>query len=285
MESTFDSSRRSFLQSVGGVIAASAVAPFASADTLSPTIAASVALSDRAMGMRQNLGAFAIARDLGATGVELDFGRLGARRELDTRLSRPAGRRLFDLAAMDSGVPLVSLRLGALSDISLADDPRWDAVSDDFLQTLHAGSIRVGVLPLGRTGDLGGAGVRAPAIGRLTAFCRRAEQAGVTLAIDADLPPADLAELLDQVGSPDMKACVSDVETFRAVGVKRVAQVRFRYDGVDPVARAVDLNALRRATAAAGWQGWIVIDRPAVAGSSTLDDARRAVRQVRSIFA
>lgn len=284
MDTTFDTTRRSFLQGVGGVLAAGAVAPLAAAAPTSDAGLAPVAVSDRAVGLRQHVGVFAMARDFGATGVELDFGRLGGRPEIDSRLVRPASRHVFDDAATEAGVPIVSLRLGALADTGLTDDPRLDAVMNDFLHTLHAVSIRVGVLPVGRADDLGGAGVRALVIGRLAAFAGRAVPHGTTLALDAPLPPAELAGLLDEIGSPGVKACVGDVESFKAVGPERVAQIRFRYDGVDPVARAVELNALRRATTAAGWRGWVVVDRPAASGGTVLGDAGRAVRQVRSIF-
>ena len=284
MDTTFDTTRRSFLQGVGGVLAAGAVAPLACASEATSVPLAPVAVSDRAMGVRQNLGVFAIARDFGATGVELDFGRLGGRPEINSRLVRPAGREQFAAASAETGMTLAALRLGAMGDMDLADDPRLDAVMDDFLYTLRAGTIRVGVLPVGRADDLGSAGVRALVIGRLAAFSRRAAEDGTTLAIDAPLPPAALATLLDEIGSPGAKACVSDVDSFKAVGPERVAQIRFRYDGVDPVARAVELNSLRRATIAAGWNGWVVVDRPASSGGTVLGDAGRAVRQVRSIF-
>lgn len=255
----------------------------ASGGTTHPRQTDRIALSDRAMGLRQALGTFAIARECGATGVEVDLGRLGARPEMTNRLLEPAGRVQFLDAAAACGVSICSLALGAFADQSFATHPKAVDYAGDLLDLLDQMKVRVGVLPVGAGDDLADDATRDAYAVRLKTLAPRAQAAGVVLAVDAAVPADVLRRLLDAVASPAVQACVTagpsfePAAAFDLLGPDRVAQIRVRHGGREA-------NALRQRIDNARWTGWLVIERPAQSAGDVIDDCGVAVNQVRSEF-
>ena len=270
-------SRRDFLRGVGGVAAASTV--MASVRTVradAPALRLSV--SDRGVGARQQLGVFALARQAGVGGVEVDLGRVD-RSGMMNRLLDADVRRQFSDAVARTGIPISSLALSALGDTACAGHAATDAYVDDLLFVMDRMRVRVGVLPVPADG------LEATAA-RLRRVAPALEKAGATLALRSDLSAAECGALLDRVGSSAVKATIvagqgrDAVADFVRLGVDRVAQVRYLPDGDDEAG----LATLGRTLADAGFDGWVVIDRPAVHAG---DDARNlalAAGRARTLF-
>ena len=268
------------------MLAAAVLPAVAESTTATPIL--QVAINDVGVGMRQAFGCFELARRVGASGVEVDFGRLGLQRDLQSRLITPAGRLQFIDAAERAGVSIASLNFSAFTGRSFTNHPQSIALAGQFIDALSHAGVRVGVLPIGRTDELADDAFRTRTIDRLKQAATLAELAGVTLAVDTDLPLAELKQLLDAVGSPAVAACLAAQpaegidRAFDLLGTSRVAQIRFRYD--DSSSQRSPLAALRATCVDRNWAGWIVVDRPAASAGDVLGDAGLAVRRLTEAF-
>ncbi|HEX8322340.1 MAG TPA: hypothetical protein VF595_00380 [Tepidisphaeraceae bacterium] len=279
------STRRDFLRGVGGVMAAGAIAPAVGTGTAYTTYP--IALGDRVLGARQQAGHFAVAARAGATGLEVDLGRLGSGPAMENRLLDPAVRRQFAEAAAEANMTICSFALGAFTHQSFASHPNAEAYVGDLLYVMKQFDVRVGVLPFGQAADLNDGFTRQQCAARLKSLASQIESSGAVLALDAPVDaPVDarlMRTILDDIGSPAITACVTAgpsldaAGAFALLGGERVAQIRVQHG-------APDLAALRQRADAAGWSGWLVLDRHAMTADDLTENCAAAVRDVRDGF-
>ncbi|MDB5327140.1 MAG: Xylose isomerase protein barrel [Phycisphaerales bacterium] len=278
--------RRGFLRGIGGALVVAAVAPAFAGEN--KATANRISIADRAVGQRQSLGSFAVAAAAGASALELDFGRLGSRPAMQTRLNSAAGRQQFVDAAQTAGIAISSLAFSAFTEQSFADHPKAVDYADDLIYTAGQMGVRICVLPIGLNDELADATLRERAVERLKLIAPLAQRAGVVLAVDAAMHAVEMNQLLNDVGSPTVQACVSADpfggigRAFGILGADRIAQIRFQFD--DSTDQSAALSALHNVCTAAGWQGWTVIDRPATSAGDVLGDAGLAVRRLAGAF-
>jgi hypothetical protein len=271
--------RRDFLRGVGGAFAVAAVRP--GSGSVRQAVRLNIALADRSTGVRGGIAVLAIARTIGVAAVEIDFGRLGGRPAMLTALGTAEGRQHLLDAAGAQDQTIFALAMNVWREQSFADHPRAVEITLDAIAAAKAIDAKAITLPLAHADDLAIEGFSERWIANLKQLAPAAEAAGVTIAVNGDIPPADMKRLLDAVGSSAVVAAVSATsvesvaEAFAVLGVRRVAQIRISFDpSTTPVQQ---LALLRDACNAAAWAGWVVIDRLAASPDDLQAVGTRAV--------
>lgn len=244
------------------------------ADAGSGHAAYRVSVCDWMILKRQKLGAFPLARQIGVEGVHVDMGSLGDRPTFESRLGDPVVRAQFVAAARENGLEIAAIAMSGFYAQSFAERPGYERMVQDAIDTAHALAARVVFLPLGVRGDLRKhPDLRPEIVVRLRESGRRAEKAGVVLAVETSLDAQGEAALVDEVGVRAVRLSYNlahaiergsdPTADLRLLGRERVVQIHItNTDGVwlqnDP---KVDLPALRRTLDELEWQGWLVLER------------------------
>ena len=283
-------SRRRFLQSsAAGLVALGGVG----ADPAKSRY--KIAACDWMLLKRQKPSAIELAKQCGLDGVEVDMGKLGTRTELDNRLRTPEDRQQYQDAGKKFGVEICSLALSALYGHSYADHPSADAITDEWIETLHKMTVKVGFLPIGFQCDLvTNDAARTKVVARLKRAAPAAEKAGVVLGLETGLDADGHRKLLDEVGSPavqvyynlgDRLEVGADIYgELRQLGRDRVCQIHCKEGNVHLGQGKIDFKKVKAALDDINWSGWLVIERSRLPNKSVLENFSANARYLKSIF-
>ena len=160
---------------------------------------------DWSIGKNSDPGAFDVARQIGLDGIMVNMGS----EKNGLHLRDPAVQQLYREASRRTGVKISSLAIGELNNVPYKLDPRteqwvWDSI--DVAKKLH---VPVILLAFFNKNDLRNdeAG-KKEVIRRLKGTARHAEQAGVILGVESYLSAAEHLDIIEQVGSRNIKAYV-----------------------------------------------------------------------------
>jgi sugar phosphate isomerase/epimerase len=275
--------RRQFLNTAAGTVAAVAVAPrVLAAGSPPPLPRFPVGVCDWMILKRQKLGAFKLAHEIGADGVEVDMGGLGNRPTFDNQLADPAVRAQFLAEAEKYGLRICSVAMSGFYAQSFAERDGIERVVQDTIDTTVALGVKTIFLPLGVRSDLvARPELRPEVVARLREAGKRASDAGVIIGIETALDAAGEAALLDEIGSPAIKSYFNFANALqngrdlhlelRTLGADRICQIHASNKDVhwlenDP---QIDVPAVKRTLDGMGWHGWLVIERSRDANDAT----------------
>lgn len=223
---------------------------------------------------RQKVGAFHLAHELGANGLEVDMGGLGSRPTFANKLVDPVVRKEFLDTARVLNLEISSLAMTGFYSQSFPMREGVELIVQDCINTMVLMGVKVGFLPLGVEGDLVNFPDRRDAIvERLKVVGKKAEAAGVVIAIETALDAAGEVKLLEDVGSPAVKICfnfsnplVAGRDLYREIeilGKDRIAKIHCtNKDGVwlqnDP---EIDMHKVKQVLDQMGWSGWLLVER------------------------
>jgi len=206
------------------------------------------------------------ARGIGLDGVQVDFGR----GEDDLPLFDKELQQRFIRARDASGMEIPSFALGVLNNIPYKSDPRaerWVSQSIDVCRNLGVNNV---LLAFFGNGDLRDdkAGTDT-VVDRLRKVAPKAEDAGVTLAIESWLSAAEHMEIIKRVGSPAIKVYY-DVANSHKVEHDIYAEIRqlgpliaeFHAKDYDDLygKGSIDFKRVRAAMDDIGYRGWFVME-------------------------
>lgn len=235
---------------------------------------------------RQKIGAFALTKEIGADGVQLDMGSLGSRDTFDNKLNDPEIRQQFLEAAAQEDVAISSLAMSGFYGQSFAERPTVSTMVDDCIKTMTAMGIKVAFLPLGVEGDLIKKPELRPAIiARLKEAGKKADKAGVVIAVETALDAKEEKKFLEEIGSPAIKSSFNFANAIRngkdisnelkILGKENIGQIHCSdTDGVwiedNP---KLDMTSIKATLDQMGWSGWLIIER-----SRNVNDVRNVKR-------
>lgn len=145
---------------------------------------------------------FAYAQKIGLEGVQLSYNS----RKDETYLLRPENQQAMREASKKSGVKIASLAIGQLNSVPLKSElktVKWVSGSIDAAKAL---GVKVVLLAFFSNGDLRNddAGKKV-VIERLKQLAPKAEKQGVILAIESYLSAQEHLEIIDAVGSKNVR--------------------------------------------------------------------------------
>lgn len=221
---------------------------------------------DWTIGRTTQPEAFDVAKRIGLDGVQVDFGA-GAQ---ELPLFDPARQRSILERAEQNQLEVASLAMGTLNEIPYKSDPRAERWVERAIEVCGAMKTDIILLAFFGNGDLLDDPIGTDVtIERLKKVAPKAEDAGVTLAIESWLSATRHIEILDRVGSPAVKVYYDvgnshhkgyDIyQEIRTLG-KRIVQFHAKdYD--DLYGRgSIDFPRVREAMDAIGYRGWFVME-------------------------
>ena len=154
---------------------------------------------DWSIGKRQHIEAFDVARQIGLDGVQVSFDEAGARYDL----RKPEVRDEYAAASKRTGVDICSLAMGVLNNRPYATDDEAEQWVSQCVDVMAAMGQKIVLLAFFGKGDiLDRPDLQAKVVERLKKVAPKAEQAGVTLAIESWLDADTHLRMLDAIGSP-----------------------------------------------------------------------------------
>jgi L-ribulose-5-phosphate 3-epimerase len=145
---------------------------------------------------------FAFAKQMGLEGVQLSYNS----RKDETYLLRPDNQEAMRAASVQTGVKIASLAIGELNRVPLKSEARTVDWVSGSIDAAHALGVQVVLLAFFSQGDLrkDDEGKKV-VIERLRQVVPKAEKQGVILAIESYLSAKEHLEIIEAVGSPNVR--------------------------------------------------------------------------------
>jgi len=181
--------------------------------TLSPlrTLAAEnnkrfkIGACDWSLGKRADIGAFDIAKQIGLDGIMVDLGSI----DKNLPLRDAAVQQAYLQASRQTGIKISSIAIGELNNVPYKSDERTIEWVLDSIDVARNFGVTVVLLAFFNKNDLrNDAQGKQVVIERLKAAAPKAEKNGIILGIESYLNAAEHLEIIDKVGSPNVKVYV-----------------------------------------------------------------------------
>lgn len=244
---------------------------------------------DWSLGKRSDPGSFAIARTLGLDGVQLDLG------ENPSSFLDAGKRKAFEDAARQHGVAIASLALGILNQVPYKSEAITETWVRDSIDVAGAMSLEVILLAFFNHNDLkNDAEGQREVVRRLKRVAPRAEDAGVILGIESWLSADEHREIIDAVGSPNVRVYYDvansnqmgyDVYSeIRELGSELICEVHAKENGALLGKGVIDFERVKDALAEIDYSGWVQIEGAVPQGADLMESYYWNSRFMRDLF-
>lgn len=224
---------------------------------------------DWSLGKGSDPAAFNIAAQIGLTGIMVDMGSA----ENNLHLRDKAIQQQYLEASSVTGVKISSIAMGVLNNVPYKSAPEteqwvWDSV--DVAKNL---GVNVVLLAFFNNNDLrNDAAGKKEVIARLKKVAPHAEKNGITLGIESYLDAAEHMDIIDKVGSNNIKvyydfrntvdAGFDTVKEFKKLGKSMVCELHMKENGYLLGKGTLDWAAIGKAVYESGYygDGWMQIE-------------------------
>jgi L-ribulose-5-phosphate 3-epimerase len=253
------------VKALAGLSVTASCSPFAQARKEKPR-GFKIAVCDWTVGNRANPASLEAAKRIGLDGVQVDF---GSAEDVLPLFDVDLQRRFLD-EVIRQDVQIASLAMGVLNNIPYKSDPcaeQWVADGIDVCKTL---GVNVVLLAFFGNGDLKDdkKGTNA-VVERLKRIAPKAEKAGVYLAIESWLSAEQHVDIIERVGSKNVKVYY-DVANSHKAGYDIYSEIRqlgkhiceFHAKDYDDLygKGSIDFVRVREAMDDIGYRGWFVME-------------------------
>ena len=224
---------------------------------------------DWSIGKSSDVGAFDVAKQIGLDGLMINMGS----EKNNLHLRDKSVQQSFMEASKRTGVEISSLGLAELNNVPYKSDPRteewvWDSI--DVAKNLEVPVILLAFFAKNdlRKDDQG----KKEVIRRLKMAAPKAEKNGVILGIESYLNAAEHLEIMDAVGSKNVK-CYYDfrntadaghdtVKEFKQLGQQNVCELHMKENGFLLANGPLEWTKVRDAIYDSGFvgDGWMQIE-------------------------
>jgi L-ribulose-5-phosphate 3-epimerase len=157
---------------------------------------------DWSLGKSSDLGAFDLAKQIGLQGIQVSLGS----EKNNMHLRQSVLQQAYLAESKKSNIKIASLAIGELNNVPYKSDPRTEAWVSDSIDVAKALGVSVILLAFFNNNDLRNddAG-KAEVVQRLKRVAPKAEKLGITLGIESYLSAEEHIDLIDRVGSQNIK--------------------------------------------------------------------------------
>jgi len=160
---------------------------------------------DWSLGKRADIGAFEIAKQIGLDGIMVDLGSA----ENNLPLRNANVQQAYLEASKKTGIKISSIAIGELNNVPYKSDERTIEWVLDSIDVARNFGVTVVLLAFFNKNDLrNDVQGKQVVIERLKDAAPKAEKNGIILGIESYLNAAEHLEIIDKVGSPNVKAYV-----------------------------------------------------------------------------
>jgi sugar phosphate isomerase/epimerase len=224
---------------------------------------------DWSIGKWSDIGAFKVAKEIGLDGIMVDMGG----EENDLHIRKKEIQKAYLAESLQTGIEISSLALGVYNQVPFHSDPRTEQWVTDSIDAASNLNVKVLLLAFFSASDLRKDDDRKQkTIGILKKVVPAAEAKGVTLGIESYLNAREHLDIIDKVGSKNVKAYFdfrntadagyNPAEEFRKLGKDRVCELHMKENGFLLGKGTVDWKAVCEAVYDTGYtgNGWMQIE-------------------------
>ncbi|MDG2124178.1 MAG: sugar phosphate isomerase/epimerase, partial [Verrucomicrobiales bacterium] len=229
-----------------------------------------IGVCDWTLKKTADVGSLALAKRIGLDGVQVDLGS-GAETDEALPLMSAELQGQFLAESKKTGVVIPSLAMGVLNSVPYKGDGPAEAWVEASVDVAVKMGVKVVLLAFFGLGDLrdDDAG-KAKVVERLKKLMVKAEAAGVTYGIESWLTADELIEILDEVGSKNLKIYydVGNMHRVREniysaipkLGRDRICEFHAKdYDDLYGKG-SIDFPRLRNVMGGIGYHGWVIME-------------------------
>ena len=252
-----------------------------------------IAACDWSLGKSSDTGAFEIAKQIGLDGIMVNMG--SEKDNLHLR-EKNVQQQYLELSKQ-TGIKISSVAIGELNDVPYKSDPRteqwvWDSV--DVAKNLNVAVVLLAFFSKNdlRNDDAG----KKEVITRLKKVAPHAEKNGIILGIESYLNADEHMDIIDQVGSKNIKvyydfrntadAGFDTVKEFKKLGKEMVCELHMKENGFLLGKGALDWAAIGHAVYDSGYygDGWMQIEWAMPDGADVVESYKHNLQFLKNIF-
>lgn len=248
---------------------------------------------DWSLGKRCDIAALEIAKQIGLDGIMVDMGN----KQNNLPLRQKALQELYKAASAKTGVKISSIAIGELNNIPYKSDPETEEWVWDSVDTAKNLEVPVVLLAFFSKNDLrkDGAG-KKEVISRLKKVAPHAEKNSVILGIESYLNADEHRDIIDKVGSANIKvyydfrntadAGYNTITEFKKLGKHLICELHMKENGFLLGKGTLDWPAIGKAVYESGYygDGWMQIEGAKPDNADLLESYRLNQALLKSIF-
>ncbi len=248
---------------------------------------------DWSLGKSCDIGAFEVAKEIGLDGIMVNMGS----ESNQLRLRDLSVQQEYLKYSKETGIEISSIALAELNNIPYKSDPRteqwvWDSV--DVAKNL---SVPVVLLAFFGNNDLrNDAKGKQEVVRRLKRVAPHAEKNGIILGIESYLSADEQIDIIDQVGSKNIKvyydfcnvtdAGLDTVKEFKKLGKERICELHMKENGFLLGSGVNDWKAIGQAVHETNYKGdgWMQIEGAIPKGGDRVKSYQQNFQFLKNIF-
>ena len=248
---------------------------------------------DWSIGKDADTGAFEIAKQIGLDGIMVSMGS----EKNNLRLRDPLVQQEYLNYAKATGIEISSIALGVFNNVPYKSDPRTEQWLWDSIEVARNLSAPLVLLAFFNNNDLrNDPKGKQEVIRRLKKVAPHAEKNGVILGIESYLSADEQIDILDQVGSKNVKiyydfcnvtdAGLDTVKEFKKLGKDRICELHMKENGFLLGAGANPWEAIGEAVEQTNYigNGWMQIEGAVPNGGGIVKSYQQNLQFLKSIF-
>ena len=248
---------------------------------------------DWSLGKSSDTGAFELAKRIGLSGIMVNMG--SEKDNLHLR-EKNIQQQYLD-ASKQTGIKMSSIAIAELNNIPYKSDPRTERWVWDSVDTARNLEVPVVLLAFFHKNDLRNDSTgKKEVIARLKKVAPHAEKNGVILGIESYLTADEHTDIIDQVGSKNIKvyydfrntadAGFDTVKEFKKLGKEMICELHMKENGFLLGKGTLDWTAIGNAVKEAGYygDGWMQIEGAKPEGTPLIESYQQNLQFLKNIF-
>lgn len=248
---------------------------------------------DWSIGKRSNIEAFDVARQIGLDGIMVDMGDA----DNDLRIRKTDVQQDYLKASAASGIVITSLAMGVYNRVPFHNDERTEEWVTGAIDATKNLGVAVLLLAFFNASDLRNDDARKKTVvDILKKLTPHAEKQGVILGIESYLDAKEHMEIIDKVGSGNLKvyydfrntqdAGHDTIAEFKKLNKEMICELHMKENGSLLEGGTLDWKAISDAIYETGYTGnhWMQIEGAIPSGADIVTSYQKNLSYLRSLF-
>ncbi len=248
---------------------------------------------DWSLGKSSDPAAFELAKQIGLDGIMVNMGS----EKNNLHLREKNVQQQWLAASRETGVKISSIAIGELNNVPYKSDPRTEQWVWDSVDTARNLDVPVVLLAFFHKNDLrNDSEGKKEVINRLKKVAPHAEKNGIILGIESYLNADEHLDIINQVGSKNIKvyydfrntadAGFDTVKEFKKLDRELVCELHIKENGFLLGKGTLDWTAIGNAVYEAGYygDGWMQIEGAKPDGAAVTESYKHNLQFLKNIF-
>ncbi|MGZ8558915.1 MAG: sugar phosphate isomerase/epimerase family protein [Chitinophagaceae bacterium] len=248
---------------------------------------------DWSLGKNSDPAAFELAKQIGLDGIMVNMGSV----KDNLHLREKNVQQQYIEASRVTGVKISSIAIGELNNVPYKLDPRTEQWVWDSVDTARNLNVPVVLLAFFHKNDLrNDEGGKKEVINRLKKVAPHAEKNGIILGIESYLNAEEHLDIIDSVGSKNIKvyydfrntadAGFDPLKEFKKLGKEMVCELHIKENGFLLGKGTLDWTAIGNAVYEAGYygDGWMQIEGANPDAAAVVESYKHNLQFLKNIF-